>query len=177
MKKIRKIMNSVGVVSKVLNIFSDSKENTYSCDYINKLYEHNILTATFSGNSTTNNGTAIPIVWNSETITKIGSNITIDQEDSSKFNIKNLSYIKVSVDAMIQSDVAETNLVSLYILKNGETVYSVLSSCINTNGSQDNLCIKPHLIEVEENDIITIYVSSNKLGAVRKASVTLEGIE
>lgn len=33
--KIRKIEPSVGILGKILNIFSNSNKDTYSCDYIN----------------------------------------------------------------------------------------------------------------------------------------------
>ena len=35
--KIRKIEPSIGILGKILNIFSSSNKDTYSCDYINKL--------------------------------------------------------------------------------------------------------------------------------------------
>lgn len=35
--KIRKVEPSVGILGKILNIFSSSNKDTYSCDYINKL--------------------------------------------------------------------------------------------------------------------------------------------
>lgn len=40
MKKIRKIATSIGALGKVLNSKSTSQENTYSCDYINKLHAY-----------------------------------------------------------------------------------------------------------------------------------------
>ena len=36
-KKIKKIATSIGVLGKILNSKSSSKQDTYSCDYINKL--------------------------------------------------------------------------------------------------------------------------------------------
>lgn len=35
--RIRKIATSVGVLGKILNSLNSSKQDTYSCDYINKL--------------------------------------------------------------------------------------------------------------------------------------------
>lgn len=35
--KIKKKLQSVGILGKILNIFSNSDKDTYSCDYINKL--------------------------------------------------------------------------------------------------------------------------------------------
>lgn len=44
--RIKKESKSVGIVGKILNLFSNSKEDTYSCDYINnqidKLLPHYI---------------------------------------------------------------------------------------------------------------------------------------
>lgn len=37
--RIKKESKSVGIVGKILNLFSDSKEDTYSCDYINNQIE------------------------------------------------------------------------------------------------------------------------------------------
>lgn len=37
--KIKKVSSLLSPLSKVLNIFSTSQEDTYSCDYINKLNE------------------------------------------------------------------------------------------------------------------------------------------
>lgn len=33
--KIRKVEPSVGILGKILNLFSNSKKDTYSCDYLN----------------------------------------------------------------------------------------------------------------------------------------------
>lgn len=38
--RIKKIATSIGVAGKVLNEKSDSKKDTYSCDYINKLHTY-----------------------------------------------------------------------------------------------------------------------------------------
>ena len=48
--KIRKKETSIGIVGKILNTFSSSKQDTYSADYINSaLKEHYSLEETFTG--------------------------------------------------------------------------------------------------------------------------------
>lgn len=42
MKKIKKIATSIGILGKILNSKSNSTENTYSCDYINKLHNYSL---------------------------------------------------------------------------------------------------------------------------------------
>lgn len=41
--RIKKKNTSVGILGKILSIFSNSQENTYSCDYINKLNKPKII--------------------------------------------------------------------------------------------------------------------------------------
>lgn len=51
--RIRKIATSIGVLGKILNSKSSSKQDTYSCDYINNMIKK------FNGSITTNiNGNA-----------------------------------------------------------------------------------------------------------------------
>lgn len=38
--KIRKKETSIGIVGKILNAFNSSKQDTYSCDYINKMQDN-----------------------------------------------------------------------------------------------------------------------------------------
>lgn len=40
--KIKKISNSVGLVGNVTNQYSESTQDSYSCDYINKIVKENI---------------------------------------------------------------------------------------------------------------------------------------
>ena len=49
--RIKKKEQSIGILGKVLNLFSTSKDSTYSCDYINQLSEH-VLYNNTSGNNT-----------------------------------------------------------------------------------------------------------------------------
>lgn len=53
--KIRKKESSVGVLGKILNLFNNSKKDTYSCDYINGISQAiatNIKTVDYSAQLT-----------------------------------------------------------------------------------------------------------------------------
>lgn len=41
--KIKKTEPSVGILGKIVNLFSNSKQDTYSCDYINKIIDNEVI--------------------------------------------------------------------------------------------------------------------------------------
>lgn len=58
--KIKKIAQSMGVVAKILNSYSTSKENTYSCEYINNLNTYSTEEQRI-GTWTKEDGTQVPL--------------------------------------------------------------------------------------------------------------------
>lgn len=147
MKKIKKIAQSIGVLGKVLNAKSNSKENTYSCDYLNQNYITAGLSSDFS--SSTRGAQKLNLV-------KFISN-------GSKFTIENggvkigagISRIKVSAQGMVTDGGSGATQILLQLYKNDQLF---VNNGIYAHQDWLSVTLPPLVLDVEEGDIIYLYV-------------------
>lgn len=132
---IIKAKQSIGIVGKVVDVKSDSNENTYSCDYVNKQLEKNVMIAGLSANQTTTI-TGYEVVSINKIVMSIGDKLTLKNN-----NIEvgeGINYLKVSaqvffsdvdmngkrLEATIQKNTANV----LYTERVGRGVYEAITT-------------------------------------------------
>lgn len=166
---------SVGVIGNVLNNKSDSKKDTYSCNYLNK----NILTATLSTYQATSQ--AFNKV-NLDSKVSVGDKLTLINN-----GIKigaGITKVKVSAGVGLAWNSPISSDFHIYITKNGAIDGNVIIK-VNGSKSTDNtatsVILSEQLIEVQENDILYLClyatVGSNIYGPSRATYMTVEVVE
>lgn len=96
MKKIKKVSQAIAVVGKVLNSKSTSTQDTYSCDYINKLHTYSTEEKVVG---TWNNGKPLY----EKTIVTTTPKVITDGTTANKkvsLNISNLEYVRIKEATM-----------------------------------------------------------------------------
>lgn len=126
MKKIKKVSQVIAVVGKVLNSKSTSTQDTYSCDYINKLNEYsneekiigtyidengnkkNIYRKIFTANITATSATIAALQQNLNVINMYGTIKYTDNGETYQHNIG--SYVNTSFYSLLQYNAANGNV-------------------------------------------------------------------
>ena len=175
------------VAEKITNNISNAKTtgttNTYSCDYVNKITEKNILSAYNASVGEEVSAFGTTTIALDTVISSIGTKLTL-----SNGSVKIGSGVsKVMVSGVLRGYFKNNNSTTNYevgcrINKN-TTIARALEFIIdkNTTINAKLITVAPFLLDVEENDVISIGIYSSSGNAVRKylenSYLTIEVIE
>lgn len=154
-KKIKKVANSVGLVANVTNEYSESTQDSYSCDYVNKALIKNY--ATFRLNSNINSGDN-PIKF--DIISNISDNSIFELQSDGKIKINKKCTLEVNADIRYGYSNPATKLPSLYLNDTLLVRASVQNATATTIG------LTPILINVNANDLLYVIASSSEACAI-----------
>lgn len=156
---IIKAFQSSGVVANVVQVETNSQNDVYSCDYINNKFGNKITAAAASGEiATTSAGTKITLT----NTVSVGTKLTLNNG-----GIKIGSGItKVAISASTTYTSSTASQHSIVIYKNSKSddnrVARMLFNCGSNIGIQATINIPYQLINVSENDVLYLYVSSSE---------------
>lgn len=171
------------ITNNIWNTKTTGTTNTYSCDYINKITEKNILSAynASAGEEVSSFGTTTIAL--DTVISSAGTKLTL-----SNGSVKIGSGVsKVMVSGVLRGYFKNNNTTTNYemgcrINKN-TTIARALEFIIDNNATINAklITVAPFLLDVKENDVISIGIYSSSGNAVRKylenSYLTIEVIE
>lgn len=173
--RIKKVSQTTPTQAQVVDGYSTSTTDTYSCNYLNK----NILTATLSTYQATSQ--AFNKV-NLDSKVSVGDKLTLI-DNGIKIGA-GITKVKVSAGVGLAWNSPISPDFHMYIAKNGAIDSNAIIK-VNGSKSTDNtvasVILSEQLIEVQENDILylCIYatVGSNIYGPSRATYMTVEVVE
>lgn len=135
--------------------------------------EKNIITATFTTNHTIASASAEKVALNQSV--SGGNKLTLNTTNNGIVIGSGITKVKVSANINFQTVTSGIKVVSIYL--NNATAYTNTSEI----SSRTTLIISPVLLEVQEGDIIYLYVQGNSEDVLRRnmafSNITVEVVE
>lgn len=181
--KIKKMEQSIGVVGNVVNKQIESKQDTYSCDYLNKKDDYinklkSTITAYLPDESeyTTNERNSLV------NANVVGNSLSL--EENAIVIGEGVSKIKASAHFNVQTGAGTLPiLLNMYIRKNGAAVMTSADYEYNVpEYYYTSASVAPFIIDVQEGDRISIGLLPNRAARIHndsyaKSYVTVEVAE
>lgn len=157
--RIKKTSQTTTLPAQVVNTYNDSTEDAYSCDYVNKTIEPNIITVNIPDIN--------PISFTAYENQNITSGYSLNSSVGSKLTLNNgvvigtgVSKVKIDIMAKFYNGDADNNVYMIFINKNGagqNNTYSVIRAY--DFGTET---LPSYLLDVQEGDVITLGISCSK---------------
>lgn len=162
--KIKKMYQGAVPENKILNTYSDSQTDVYSCDYVNK----------HGGEQSSSREALTAYLPSSQTTTSTDEKVKLAlyNQIGTKLSMSNngvkigagISKVKVSGVISFVWDSPETLDVNIKILKNDTPILRINGNKVKNGG--DSVSCPPVLIDVQEGDVIYMNVVSNISGNI-----------
>ena len=150
--KIKKISQAFAVIGKIFNAKSNSKQDTYSCDYINNLSRVIGCASLYNEFESYVVDTDYIIRSKGESL---NSSLTVDATNGKiTVNDDKIKYLLVSAQVFIQVSTATQTHITLRIYKNDNSVVVTRSPKIATQYDTTNASLPAIIIPVKKGDYI-----------------------
>lgn len=150
--RIKKVSQVFAAVGKILNAKSNSKQDAYSCDYMNNLSRVIGCASLYNEFESYVAGTDYIIRKKGESL---NSSLTVDATNGKiTVNDDKIKYILVSAQVFIQISNAEQTYITLRIYKNDTSVVLTRSPKISAQYDTTNAGLPAIMIPVKKGDYI-----------------------
>lgn len=152
--KIKKKEQSVGILGKITSLFSNSKTDTYSCDYINNKFDDlQIIKLEVTEKTSLGYGAYNKLAFGAAT-NIVGNELSYDATNIEVKVGQNINIIEISGVFMLQNSKATTGILCR-ITKNGVNIAQISVTSENADYFNNLVVVTPLPINVTKDDVIS----------------------